>query len=207
MHLKGNTGNAAALHSAAFCFSNTQVQADLSQMQLTQSSERAHAAAAQQQLAGQQQQLERALSGAQAARAGAEARVREAEAKLCDMRAALDSQERLLRVLREQVAEGGMAAARAGDLEAAVQVCGHHKPQPSELTAAACFYEMVLWASPSPQFTIYHFLPGSPTIAALMCAWMCALWACCPNVLKFALPLGYGISRARTNGMFHNTDP
>jgi hypothetical protein len=87
-------------------------------MQLTHSSERAHAAA-------QQQQLERTLSDAQAARADAEARVREAEAKLCDMRAALDSQERLLRVLREQVAEGGVAAARVEDLEAAVQVCGH----------------------------------------------------------------------------------
>jgi septal ring factor EnvC (AmiA/AmiB activator) len=110
---------------AAWCVLLTQVQADLAHMQLTHSSERAHATAQQQQLATQQQQLECSLSDAQAARADAEARVREAEAKLCDMRAALDSQERLLRVLREQVAEGGIAAARAGDLEAAVQVGWH----------------------------------------------------------------------------------
>jgi hypothetical protein len=38
------------------------------------------------------------------------------------MRPALESQERLLVVLREQVAEGGNGAARVGDLEASVQV-------------------------------------------------------------------------------------
>lgn len=99
-----------------------QVQLDLAQMQLTHSSERTQTLARQQQLAAHQQQLERALADAQAARAGAEARARDTEQQLADMRGALNSQERLLLVLREQVAEGGEAAARAGELEGQVQV-------------------------------------------------------------------------------------
>lgn len=98
------------------------MQADLAQMQLTHSSERAQAAAAQQQMSKQQQQLERAAADAQAALSEAEWRLRDSERQLCDMRSALDSQERLLVVLREQVAEGGAAAARVGELEATVQV-------------------------------------------------------------------------------------
>ncbi len=99
-----------------------QVQADLAQMQLTHSSERAHAAAQQQQVSLQQQQMQRALSDAQAAKADADRRLRDSERHLSDMRSALESQERLLVVLREQVAEGGAAAARVGELEGSVQV-------------------------------------------------------------------------------------
>lgn len=91
-------------------------------MQLTHSSERSHAAAQQQQVSLQQQQMQRALADAQAAKADAERRLRDSERHMSDMRAALESQERLLVVLREQVAEGGTAAARVGDLEASVQV-------------------------------------------------------------------------------------
>jgi hypothetical protein len=75
----------------------------------------------------QQQQLERAVADAQAARSEAERRLRDSECQMCDMRSALDSQERLLVVLREQVAQGGAAASRAGELQGAVQVgflCG-----------------------------------------------------------------------------------
>lgn len=98
------------------------MQADLAQMQLTHSSERAHAAAQQQQVSLQQQQLERAVADAQAARSEAERRLRDSEHQLSDMRSALDSQERLLVVLREQVAQGGAAASRVAALESSVQV-------------------------------------------------------------------------------------
>jgi len=104
------------------CMCGVQVQADLAQMQLSHSNERAQLAAQQQQVLLHQQQLERALSDAQAAKADAERRLRDSERQLSDMRAALESQERLLLVLREQVAEGGAAAARAGELQALVQV-------------------------------------------------------------------------------------
>lgn len=99
-----------------------QVQADLAQMQLTHSSERAQVAAQQQQTMTQHQQLQRALSEAQAATAEAERRLRDSERQLSDMRTALNSQERLLLVLREQVAEGGAAAARLAEADGAVQV-------------------------------------------------------------------------------------
>jgi uncharacterized protein involved in exopolysaccharide biosynthesis len=93
-------------------------------MQLTHSTDRTHAAAQQRQTAVQQQQLQRSLADAQTAKAEAEQWLRDTERQLSDMRAALDSQERLLLVLREQVAEGGAAAARVAQLEASVQVRG-----------------------------------------------------------------------------------
>jgi hypothetical protein len=79
-------------------------------------------AAQQHQAAMQQQQLEQAVADAQAGHCEAERRLRDSERQMSDMRSALDSQERLLVVLREQVAQGGAAASRAGELEGAVQV-------------------------------------------------------------------------------------
>lgn len=115
-----------------------QVQADLAQMQLTHSRERAHAAAQQQQVSLQQQQMQRALADAQAAKADAERRLRDSERHLSDMRAALESQERLLVVLREQVAEGGAAATRVGELEMSVQVRRKELDRGTALRTVTC---------------------------------------------------------------------
>lgn len=98
------------------------MQADLAQVQLAHSSERAQAQAQQQHVVLQQQQLEQALSDARASKAEADLKLQDTEQRLADMRAAVDSQERLLLVLREQVVEGGMAAARVRELETTVQV-------------------------------------------------------------------------------------
>jgi hypothetical protein len=92
-----------------------QLQADLAQLQLSHSSERAAAQQAE-------QQLRAALSDAQAAKAAAEVRLMEAERQLADARGQCDSQERLTGMLRQQLAEQGRAAAAAEDLEGTVQV-------------------------------------------------------------------------------------
>jgi Tfp pilus assembly protein PilX len=92
-----------------------QLQADLAQLQLSHSSERAAAEQAE-------QQLRAALSDAQAAKAAAELRLSEAERQLADANGQCDSQERLVGRLRQQLAEQGRAVAAAADLKGTVQV-------------------------------------------------------------------------------------
>lgn len=92
-----------------------QLQADLAQLQLSHSSERAAAEQAE-------QQLRAALSDAQAARAAADMRLLEVERQLADARGQCDSQERLVGMLRQQLSEQNRAVAAAADLEGTVQV-------------------------------------------------------------------------------------
>jgi outer membrane biosynthesis protein TonB len=87
----------------------------LAHLQLSHSSERAAAQQAE-------QQLRAALSEAQSAKAAAELRLLEVERQLADARGHTDSQERLVGMLRQQLAEQGRAVAAAADLEGTVQV-------------------------------------------------------------------------------------
>ncbi|KAF6253880.1 hypothetical protein COO60DRAFT_1462988 [Scenedesmus sp. NREL 46B-D3] len=125
-----------------------QLQADLAQLQLSHSSERAAAQHAE-------QQLRAALSDAQAAKAAAEVRLAEGERQLSDARGHEDSQERLVGMLRQQLAEQGRAAAAAAELEASVQALeaalAEQRHTVSQLRAAAAAEQVVIEAVAPPK--------------------------------------------------------